>query len=143
MLRDLVRFYGSEGAESDMKHDGNDSHTHCAYFIKQLVREVQSGGRSRRGAFLARVYRLVTLGIRQPFLDVRRQRHESYLMQQNVGILIDRAVILKMNYTVAFLNYVCHLGCQLTVSENKARAYFGAFAGSDKRFPLIRTVLTQ
>ena len=99
MLRDLLRLHGPEGTETDMKHYRNNGYAHGADLIKQLIGKMQSCSRGCRRALLTGIYSLISFRIVKSLPDIRRKRHESYLVQKNICVLIDRAVIFKADYT--------------------------------------------
>ena len=112
-----------------MKHYRNNGYAHGADLIKQLIGKMQSCSRGCRRALLTGIYSLISFRIVKSLPDIRRKRHESYLVQKNICVLIDRAVIFKADYTVSLLDDIGYLGGKLAVAENQLCADFCPFAG--------------
>ena len=81
VILDIVLLDRTECAESDVQRNIGERNAFIGDALQKLRREVQPRRRRRRGTRVAGIYRLVTLLVRQLFLDIRRQRHFAELVQ--------------------------------------------------------------
>ena len=133
MVLNLVLLDGSEGAKPDVQRDKADLHAHRRNLFKQLRCEMKS--RSRRGgaAKLLRVHGLVSLGILQLRLYIRRKRHLAEAFEH----LKEDPLIFKSDYPVAALADVLDNRSQLALTEQKLCPRLCLAAGSAETFPSV------
>ena len=75
MVLDILGFNGSECTKSDMECDTAYTDTHILYLGQKLFCKVKTRCRSSCTSELFRINCLITLGVLQFFLYIRRQRH--------------------------------------------------------------------
>ena len=101
MVGDLLFLDRAEGAQADVQRDKRQLDALLLEFRKQLFGKMQASRRRCRRTGGFGVNRLVALGVVQLFLDIRRQRHRTELIQnfqENALVMeADQAIAVRLN----------------------------------------------
>ena len=142
MFVEPVRLDGTEGSETDVKHNGSDRHTLVAKLSEKLLCEVQSRSRGRRRAVFSCVNGLISALVLESLGDVGGQRHKTYLVKHVVNILVFFSVILKFDKTVALFCDLLDLSDKRAVTKDLLHSHASAFSGLNETFPRVKLALT-
>ncbi len=132
MVRKVVLFYGSEGAESDMEKHSDDIDSLFICPLQQLGCEMQARGRSGGRAVGLRINRLVSVSILELRCDIGREWHYS----DTVENLIENPVILESDNAYTVVKHIGDNSAQL-IGINDPLTDTGLLSRSGKALPAL------
>ena len=138
MIEHVLLLDGAEGAESHMQEHFGDLHPHRADAAEQFGRKMQPRRGRRRRTVLAGVYRLVTVGIFELFVDIGRERHSPGAGEH----ILKRALIEKAHDALARIGDARHLERELFV-HGKFRADAAFAPGAHQYLPVVQVDALQ
>ena len=143
VLGDAIRLDRTEGAKTNVQHDGGNRDPLFSNLFQQLVGKMQSGSGSRRRPLFTRINRLVAVIVLELFGNIWRQRHHANAMQNIVNIIVTLLIVKKTNDAIALLYKLQHLSRQHTVTKHKAHTHAGALSGLYQHLPSIQCALAK
>ena len=132
MVFDVFFFHRPERPQADVEGDEDFFHALITNLLKQLFRKVQACRRSGSAAAFVGIDRLVFTGVFHLFVDVRRKRHFTDLVDDVVEI----AFIGELDDAAAEIGPVFDSTCQ-AFGKLDRRPRQGFLARLDQDFPAV------
>ena len=133
MLFRVFHLDRAEGAEPHMQQDRDNGDAFGFDPLQQLRGEMEAGGGSGGGAFLLRVYGLVTVRVGELFVDIGRQGHFAQPVQH---FFKDTVAMETDDPSADLFHVIQHLTAEQPVPEGTDGSGAEPAAGTDKRLPV-------